>query len=127
LALIWMSGDKKFPPNLVRAYKWASLAAEGDGVWSELGKDLRSELELHTSAGEQIDGKKQADLWKEEHSQKSGPSALATGNIVVPPIQPTGPRLAPKAQGGCTPPGWPGPPLPCTDQLPTIPGQLPPP
>ena len=41
LALISMAGNEHSPPDIIKAYKWASLAAEGDGVWSELGKDLR--------------------------------------------------------------------------------------
>ena len=63
LALISMAGNEHSPPDIIKAYKWASLAAEGDGVWSELGKDLRGELESHSSAGEQVEGKRQDELW----------------------------------------------------------------
>ena len=132
LALISMAGNEASPPDLIKAYKWASLAAEGDGVWSELGRDLRGELESHSSAGEQVEGRRQADLWKAQHDPKPVVTAAAASQAVtaaiVPPIQPVGSPVAPRNQGGCTPPGWPGPPLPCSDRpLPTIPGQTPPP
>src|SRR5690348_16396974 len=64
LALISMAGNEGSSPDLVKAYKWTWLAAEGDGVWSELGRDLRRELDLHSSAGQQVEGKQQAELWK---------------------------------------------------------------
>jgi tetratricopeptide (TPR) repeat protein len=131
LALISMAGNEHSPPDIIKAYKWASLAAEGDGVWSELGKDLRGELESHSSAGEQVEGKRQAELWKAQHNPKPvvtpAPAAPAATAAIAPPIQPFGSPVTPHNQGGCTPPGWPGPPLPCSDRLPTIPGQAPPP
>jgi hypothetical protein len=132
LALISMAGNEGSPPDLIKAYKWASLAAEGDGVWSEIGRDLRSELESHSSVGEQVEGKKQADLWKSEHDLKVAgplvppPQPPGLTGPIVPPPQPPGSAISQHPQAGCTPPGWPGPPLPCSGgPLPPLPGHAP--
>jgi hypothetical protein len=129
LALISMAGNQESAPDLIKAYKWASLAAEGDGVWSELGRDLRIELESHSGAVEQMEGKRQADLWKSEHDLKiAGPMAQPLGPTgMVPPPQPPRTTIQPRAQAGCTRPAWQGPPLLCSDRVPTIPGQASPP
>jgi hypothetical protein len=131
LALISMTGNDRVPPDLIKSYKWALLTGEGESVWAELGKDLRGRLESRMTAGQQVEGKKQADLWKTEHTPNLNPSptipAPPQAPKVEPPTQPPGSGLAFKNQTGCTPPGWPGPPLPCSDLLPQIPGQGPPP
>ena len=115
LALIWAAGGDNLPADLVEAYKWVILAAESKGVWGSLAADLKVQLDKVTSAGQQAEGKKRVDTWKESlNANKDKPVVAAA---------PAAPPIGPASKLGATGcPGWPFPTLPCTEQFPALPG-----
>jgi hypothetical protein len=121
LALIAAAGNSNTAPDFVKAYKWAVIAAVNGDTWGDRAGTLRQMLDAHVSPADQLEGKKQAEAWRER--RKRGQVELRTA-AVEPPL-PVLPGIKPS--GGC--PGWPFPNLPCRDTLPPIPGEkaLPPP
>jgi hypothetical protein len=135
LALISAAGDADVPADPVRAYKWAILAADPGDVWGQLAGDLRKLLEQRLSATEEREGQRQAQAWRDKHQPKVAvavplpvlPAGELLGLGIEPPIPPAPGVKGKRGLGdGCTPPGWPGPPLPCSSRpLPAPPGEAP--
>jgi hypothetical protein len=117
LALISAAGNSNTAPDFVAAYKWTVIASANSDKWGERAGTLRAMLDPHMSAGDKIEGNKQAEAWREQ--RKRG-QAAARSAAVEPPIAPLS---GVKPSGGC--PGWPFPNVPCRDALPPIPGEKP--
>src|SRR5262249_15812785 len=97
IALISMTGNERVSPALIKSYKLAFLTSEGEGVWAELGKDLRGRLESRMTAGQQVEGKRQAELRKTEDSPNLSPATIQSppqAKKVEPSAQPSGSGLA---------------------------------
>ena len=112
LALIALAGNSEIAPDPVKAYKWAILASKGKNEWAQLAQDLRALLEAQLTAGEQAQGKKQADAWgKPKEEPKIAvvtprPVPLPSELPNVQPPLPPAPGVAP-ARPGALPPGFP--------------------
>ena len=128
LALITLAGNKEAVPEPIKAYKWAILASSHNSVWGQLADDLRALLEKHLTAAEQIEGKKQAEAWREKLNPKPKQQpAVAAVAPVMPAITapvPPAPGIIPSTKV----PGFPnfaGPPLPIRPDeiLPPIPNR----
>ncbi|HEY3909072.1 MAG TPA: hypothetical protein VGM07_04185 [Stellaceae bacterium] len=126
LALIYAAGGDHFASNLVEAYKWASLAAQSQGVWGTLAADFKKLLLQVTSPAQQADGERLAAAWRDARAAEAanGAEKEARGAVAIAASPPSAPVGKP-GKIGC--PGWPFPTLPCTEQFPALAGAQGPP
>jgi len=87
LMLIYMAGNKQFPPDLAKAYGWMLLAADDRGQPPAFA-ELRSQLEAHLGEQARADGRKFAEAWKAAHAAPTPPPAVAAPSTPTPPAAP---------------------------------------
>lgn len=74
LALIAMAGNKESPPDTIKAYKWAVIAAAANDEWGKLAADLLQLLKAHLPAAEQQTGTEQAAAGEKGSRATTGPA-----------------------------------------------------
>lgn len=127
LALIYSAGGDNFASNLAEGYKWASLAAQSQGVWGTLASDFKKLLDQVTTPAQRANGDKLAAAWREARIAAAARAAEQTrSGAVAIAVSPPAEAAGKPQTTGC--PGWPFPTLPCTEQFPALAGaQGPPP
>jgi tetratricopeptide (TPR) repeat protein len=77
LALIWAVGNPDFPSDPVEAYKWATLAAGGNGGSSPQAAELRARLDQIVTPAQQTEARQRVSAWHEAASQQKQAATAA--------------------------------------------------